>query len=233
MKVLSWRKNALAGLVAVAGALSAPQAGATGILYQFDNIFSYSGASSPAGLAPWLDATFQDTANGVLLTINDVGLSAGEFLSSIYFNITPADNVNNLIFSYQNGSSGLTSPTIQTGEDGFKADGDGKYDILFNFSTAASGRFGAGDSITYLISGIAGLAATDFSFMSTPAGGHGPFYAAAHIQGIGGSAGNSVWVDPSLGPLILPVPEPASGAVLLFAAGIWCVARFRSLRIRV
>ena len=72
------------------------KAGATGILYQFDDIFSTSAA------------TFQDTDNGVLLTSNDKGLSAGEFLSALNFNINPADNVNNLIFIYQGGSSGLT-----------------------------------------------------------------------------------------------------------------------------
>lgn len=211
------------------------KAEATGVLYQFDNVFSYSGsASSPAGPGPWVDATLQDNANGVLLTVDNLGLTGGEFLSQLYLNINPLDNVNNLTFTFVSGTSGVTAPTIQTGEDGFKADGDGKYDILFNFDTVNSGRFGAGDSITYLIAGISGLSASDFKYLSTSAGGqHGPFYGAGHIQGIAGQTGSdSVWIDPSLGPQIVSVPEPASIALLAISFGLWVMwhLRTRSLR---
>ena len=195
---------------------------ATGVLYQFNDVFSYSGsASSPAGAAPWIDATFQDTANGVLLTVNNPGLTGGEFLSELYLNLNPIDTVNNLTFTFVSGSTGVSAPAIQTGEDLYKADGDGKYDILLSFSTSNSGRFGAGDSLTYLIAGITGISAADFEFKSAPAGGHGPFYAAAHVQGIAGETGSdSVWIDPALGPQIAPVPEPGPIAFSVVGMGL-------------
>jgi hypothetical protein len=237
-KILRWSWGGAAGTVVLVMALLDPtKSNASAVLYQFDNVFSYSGAaSSPAGPAPWVNATLQDNANGVLLTINNLGLTGGEFLSQLYLNINPLDNVNNLTFTFVSGSSGVTAPTIQTGEDGFKADGDGKYDILFNFATANSGRLGAGETLTYLIGGISGLSPSDFKYLSTSAGGqHGPFYGAAHIQGIAGQSGSdSVWIDPSLGPQIIPVPEPAPTAFLAVLLGLWGVwfLRVRSLRLQ-
>jgi hypothetical protein len=235
-KTLRWNWGGAAGVAFLVIALFGPaKSTASGVLYQFDNVFSYSGsASSPAEPGPWVDATLQDNANGVLLTVNNLGLSGGEFLSQLYLNINPLDNVQNLTFTFVSGTSGVNAPTIQTGEDGFKADGDGKYDMLFNFATSNSGRFGAGDSLTYLIAGISGLSSSDFKYLSTSAGGeHGPFYGAAHIQGIAGETGSdSVWLDPSLGPQIIPVPEPsptAFTAVLLGLWGVWFL-RVRSLR---
>jgi hypothetical protein len=232
--ILSRGRGVVAGVVGVVVFLTAwfcpPKANANGILYQFDDVFSYSGSvTSPAGPAPWIDATFQDTANGVLLTVNNPGLSGGEFLSELYLNLNPIDTVNNLTFNFVSGTGGVTPPTIQTGEDGFKADGDGKYDILFSFSASNPGRFGAGDSLTYLIAGIAGLSSADFEYKSTPAGGHGPFYAAAHVQGIAGETGSdSVWIDPSLGPQITSVPEPAPLALLTVPLAFWALWRLRS-----
>jgi hypothetical protein len=235
-KILPWIRGAVIGTSVVLTAwFCSPTANASGIIYQFDDVFSFSGsASSPAGPGPWVDATLQDTANGVLLTVNNPGLSGGEFLSELYLNINPADNVNSLTFTPQGGTSGVSAPTIQTGEDGYKADGDGKYDILFSFATSNPGRFGAGDSLTYLIAGIAGLSSGDFEYKSTPAGGHGPFFGAAHIQGIAGETGSdSVWIDPSLGPEITPVPEPAPMALLAGSLGLWAVWRLRVRSVRL
>lgn len=236
-KILRWSQGIAVGVAFLVIAwFGLARANAVGVLYQFDNVFSYSGsASSPAGPGPWVDATLQDAANGVLLTVNNLGLTGGEFLSQLYLNINPADNVNNLTFTFQSGTSGVTAPTIQTGEDGFKADGDGKYDILFNFSTSNSGRFGAGDSVTYLIAGITGLSSADFKYLSTSSGGeHGPFFGAGHVQGIAGESGSdSVWIDPSLGPQIVPVPEPSSSGLLGAAIGLWVVWRMRVRLVRL
>jgi hypothetical protein len=194
-------------------------ANAGGIIYQFDDSFS---GGVPTGISPWVTATLQNTSGGVLLTVNNSGLTSGEFLGSLYLNINPADSsqIPNLTFSQQSSSAGVAAPTIQTGEDGFKADGDGKYDILFSFATANAGQFGAGEQMTYLISGIPGLTANDFAFLSTSAGGeHGPFDAAGHIQGIGAN-GDSAWVDPSLGAIVIPVPEPSPAAIFVIAVGL-------------
>jgi hypothetical protein len=211
------------GAIALAAAFTSPSALGTGFVYQFDNSFS---GPAPTGPAPWVEATFQDTSQGVLLSVDNGGLAGGDFLSQLYLNINPADNakIANLTFTLEGSTMGVAAPTIQTAADQFKADGDGLYDILFNFATASSGRFGAGDTITYLISGIPGLSSADFQFLSTPDGGHGPFDAAGHVQNIGAS-GDSDWIEPSMGPLPVATPEPAATAVMFLAAGAFGARR--------
>ena len=77
------------------------------------------------------------------------------------------------------------------------------------------------------LSGISGLNANSFDFLSFTTGGDsGPFYTAAHIQGTGKSAGNSVWVegDPPPGN---PVPEPSTIVLALMAGLVVTGARCR------
>jgi hypothetical protein len=211
------------GVVACTLGSLSPKAYGTGFVYQFDNSFS---GGVPGGHAPWVGATFQDSSQGVLLTVDNGGLIGTEFLSELYLNINPADNtkISSLKFTLEGETAGVSAPTIQTGVDHFKADGDGLYDVLFSFATANAGRFGAGDSVTYLISGIPGLTAADFQFLSTPDGGHGPFDAAGHIQGIQ-CMDDSGWIDPSMGPLPIATPEPAATAVLIVATGVFGLRR--------
>ncbi len=104
-------------------------------------------------------------------------------------------------------------------EDAFKANGNGQYDVALSFSTASSdkNRFTANEYLSFNITGISGLTANNFSYLSFPAGGHGPFYAAAHVQRIG-TGGLSGWIDPT-GNMITPIPEPASAALLLVGVG--------------
>ena len=72
-----------AGLGAVlAMALLAPAtAGASDVLLQFNQV--YSGTNPPAASPPWMDANFEDVTGGVLVTIANVGLSPGEFVSKM------------------------------------------------------------------------------------------------------------------------------------------------------
>ena len=199
-----------AAIAAILG-FGSPRLQAQAYTYNFTGVFS---GVTPSGTGPWVDATFQNTTGGVLLTINNAALSSGEFVSDLYFNLNPAaGNVNNLTFTLENSSAGVSAPLVDTGNDSFKADGDGKYDILLQFSSGKARQFGAGDSMTFLISGIAGLTAADFEQESAPSGGASPYYAAAEIQGC--PAGNGVcWSDPCDGPVPLPVPEPAPLAVM-------------------
>lgn len=204
--------------------LGAANTMASGIAYQFNTVFS--GANAFSGPAPWVNATFQDTNNGVVLTIANSGLASSEFISGVYLNFDPADNVNNLSFTLQNTIGSFSAPSVSMGEDAFKADGDGYYDILLNFSTADGHKFTGGDSVTYLITGVAGLTSSDFAYLSTP-GGDAPngFYAAAHAQGLTG--GQSAWIEPANGPVpIVPVPEPSP--VAFVGAGIILLIALRS-----
>lgn len=222
--------NGLAiALIGVACISATQSKAASGVTYQFDNEFS--SGTPPAGAAPWITATIQNVTPGtVQLTIANNGLIGSEFVSGFYINLNTNFSPLNLSISYVSSIGSFTVPsigsgTIERGTDSYKADGDGKYDVLFDFSTVSGNTFGAGDSITYQISGISGLTADDFVYLSAPNGGHGPFYAAAHVQGIGAGGSLSGWVEPSLGALPIAVPEPSSCVLLGLPLGILAFVR--------
>ena len=186
--------------------------------YLFDNSFS---GTSPAGPAPWTSILFQDVSPGVVsLSISNNGLTGSEFISELYLNLNTNLNPNQLNISLLNGTLGVSAANILTGVNMFKADGDGKYDIHFGFSTSSAGRFAAGDYLQYTISGIPNLSVTDFDFLSAPAGGHGPFLAATHVQSIGDCSASG-WTSPTALTPIEPVPEPSSVVLLGLAVGAW------------
>jgi len=200
----------LASLVlAVAGPVSA----ATLV---FDSSYEFSGGTSPEGAAPWLRATFDDGGKSgeVTLTFEAANLVGTEFVSNLYFNLDPVFDPTQLVFGAITKVGSFDDPSISTGVDAFKADGDGKYDLLFGFATSGAGggihRFGVGESMSLKISGIAGLVANSFNFLSAPDGGNGPWLTAAHVQSIG-RAGGSGWVT---------VPEPSGVALAALGAGV-------------
>jgi hypothetical protein len=192
-------RNALAALL-LAGAVAAPASAATvTFLYNYE----FSGAQSPAGPAPWMSATFDDFGGtgSVRVTIATSGLSGVESVMGAYFNLDPNLNPASLGFAYV---SGQAATSVQTGVNAFQADGDGRYDIRFNYPDG--GGFDAGETSVYTISGIASLTAASFNFFSSPAGGQGVYLAAAHVQNIGGIGQGSGW--------IAPIPVPAAGWLL-------------------
>jgi hypothetical protein len=207
----------------LAGALlSAYDASGSGIIYDFDNVFS---GSAPDGTAPWFQTRIEDVTPGtVRLTITALNLSPTEKVSELYLNLNPNFLATSLNFTFVDGSAGVTAPQPSLGVNAFKADGDGKYDILFQFAEPPVNALTAGDHLTYLISGIAGLTAQDFVYLSMPAGGHGPFYSAIHMQGISATDVNdtstlSGWVSPSE-VTIIPVPEPTVGMLAILIGGV-------------
>lgn len=181
----------------------------------FDFVQEFSGGQAPGGTSPWLTAEFNDataTAGDVRLTISASGLATGENVLQTYFNLDPLLDPNNLSFTYIGASS--TGPSFtgsSTGADSLKADGDGKYDFLFDFPSGSG--FDAGESVVIDISSTETINAFSFNFLSAPAGGHGPFLAAAHIQNTtGAGTGGSGWIAPA------PIPVPA--AIWLFGSGL-------------
>jgi len=215
--------------VAAAGLLVPAKTNASGILYQFDTPFPSD--PSPDGSSPWIDASFQDASGGVLLTVTNLGLTSTEFMQGngsganggLFFNLNPIDDPTSLTFTLVSQTASFGT-YIQTGENAFKADGDGKYDIVFDFS---SHLFAGGASFTYLISGISGLSANDFAYLSAPAGGSGPFYAAAHVMGLSPAASNSTWIEPGSGPMqLMPLPEPSPTALIATSFGLFGALRW-------
>ena len=165
----SWIGRAIGLALLFTAVLGPGKATASSVFYQFDTPFPSD--PSPAGAGPWIDAAFQDVIGGVLLTVTNVQFAAGEFVAGngsganggLFFNLNPNYNPNGLSFSLvaANGSFGTT---IGTGANSFKADGDGKYDMVFDFT---ANTFTANSFFTYLISGISGLTAgRDLSFVT-------------------------------------------------------------------
>lgn len=179
----------------------------------FDYTESF-GAVPPGGTAPWATATFDDggTAGSVTLTM-DVLATVGD-VTGMYFNL--ADDspgaLGDLDFAYV-ASSGPEANNVFVGTNNFRADGDGFYDILFDFPPPPGNvRFGPGEQVVYTITDTAmTLTAADFNVFGesgSGAGNPGPFLSVARFQSTPG--GGSDWVG--------AVPVPA--AVWLFGSGL-------------
>lgn len=171
---------------------------------QFNFVAEFSGGQPPAGPTPWITARFDDagSAGSVRLTVSTAGLSGSENVSGLYFNLDPYLDSSQLNFTYV---SGVNATSVSGRNNNFRADGDGRYDILFSYPSGAG--FNRNLTSIYDITGFATLTAQSFYFLSAPAGGHGPFYAAAHVQNTPGGSG---WVS-----AVAAVPLPPAIALLL------------------
>ncbi|RJQ55610.1 MAG: PEP-CTERM sorting domain-containing protein [Nitrospiraceae bacterium] len=171
----------------------------------------FSGATPPAGTAPWLTATFDDagTPGSVMLTMSTANLTGTEFVSTWSFNLNPALNPVSLNFAY---SSGEMFSSLTQGVNCCKADGDGFFDISFNFN---NGAFTSGETSVFNITGIPTLTALDFDFLSLGSGNSPDgLKTAAHVQSIGVDGNDSGWITGET----TVVPEP--GTVFLLGAGL-------------
>ncbi len=179
---------------------------------QFDLSVEFSGAVAPDGAGPYLRATFEDVPGGVELTLTSLLIGSTEFVDEWYFNLDPALDPTLLSVAYDSGGPAATS--VMQAVDSFKADGDGLYDLRFDFANAPpTSRFNGSDSVSYLITSSESISAASFDYLSLPDGGNGPFVTAAHVLGTG-NGDDSGWIT---------VPEPATVGMLsiglvLFAA---------------
>lgn len=118
------------------------------------------------------------------------------------------------------GTPGSAPNSIGTGVDAFKADGDGWFDILFDFPPppgSQNARFTAGETVVYDITYTGPIDVNSFDFSSAPGGGNGTFLSAAHVQQTGGGSGSG-WIGAA-------VPEPATA--LLLGGGLVALAAGR------
>jgi hypothetical protein len=162
-----------------------------------------------------LTATFDDddSAGSVTLTLTASNLVTGEFAHEWYFNLDPSMDLDSLAIAQISKTGSFEDPTVTKDKDALKADGDGKFDILFDFANddGVTTRFTADDSVQFTLSGISTLTVDSFAFTSTTSGDKPGLYSAAHIQGIVGVGGDSDWVTC---PEPVKVPEPATVGLL-------------------
>ena len=202
------------GVVAFALALGfASGAGAATLTFSLTTEFS--GGTTPAGTPPFVTASFDDSVGGpndVRLTMTNGNLVGSENVDLWFFNFDPALDPTLLTFTVVNNADSVPNG-INTGVDAFMADGDGSYDIQFDFPPPPGSNaalFTAGEQVTYDITYTGPIDVSSFDFFSVPGGGNGTFLSAAHVQRIGPLADGSGWIG--------AVPEPSTAA--LFCAGL-------------
>jgi hypothetical protein len=198
-------RRAWPAILLAVGILTAPAAFGNSVKFDF----------GPAG-APSVNALFEDSGpNQVQLTISALGLSGNNSLNSLCFNLNPAFDAHNLIFT-QTGSTGGVQGLVNTANDSYKVGGgSGKFDIDVVFGP--SHAFIAGDTVTYSITGIGGLSVNDFLFLETPTAGRTQTYAAGSLQELSGFE----VIQGS--PQAVPDTSYTLGllAISFFAVGLW------------
>lgn len=176
------------------------------VVYDFSGASEFSGSGAPS-LIGSVKVTISDISGGVNILIEASGLNGD--LKQLYLNVDP--------YLGDFGPVGIGDPdgayTIEGDQDAFKADGDGFFDILFDWTGSAPN---SGDWSIGL--GFAGLDETDFVALSASGGGgSGPFYAAIHVGDVAGPNQDSGWYAAVPGDN--NVPEPTSLILLGLGAG--------------
>ncbi|MDX2457931.1 MAG: hypothetical protein QNL87_10525, partial [Gammaproteobacteria bacterium] len=200
---LNFKKHVLPVATLLAAVAASPLQAAS-VTFNYDQSF---GAVSPDGPAPWATATFDDSggAGSVTLTMSVAGTVGGADVTGMYFNLLDDSQatLDGLSFIFGGSSTGPAANSVSAVTNNFQADGDGIYDILFDFPPPGN-RFGPGEQVVYTITDTAmTITAADFNVFGEPgpgAGNPGPFLSVARFQSTPG--GGSDWVG--------AVPVPAA-----------------------
>jgi hypothetical protein len=218
------------GVIGVFAWLAGSSATALTITYDLD--VEFSNGTPPEGATPWTTITLDDSVGPdvVRVTIANVNLTDNEAVTEFSLNFDPTLDPTQLTMTVVNAAAvgGAGNVGFSTGVDAFQADGDGKFDILFDLPPppgSFASRFSAGETLVFDINCLnasatclSGITAASFDFTSATGGGQGTFHAAAHVQGIGPEDADSGWIGDA--------PEAGTmGLLALGMAGILPLAR--------
>lgn len=217
-------------LLALVALLALPNGASSATLALDLNLLFSESSIPPAAPAPWLTVTMTDTVpNEMALTFSAASLSGGEYVDAWYLNLNLAAGqilAGNFTFNETGRSGSFVAPTIEIGSNAFVAGPDGSYDLRFDFANGGGtgARFGAGESLTYTVTGPAGFNAQIFDTLSAPgSGSFGPYTSAAHVNGIlnptlaNPSQTGSAWIAAT------PIPEPSAGLLGMLALTAWSI----------
>jgi hypothetical protein len=156
----------------------------------------------------------QNIAGGVRISVTNNLVDPGAFLGALYLNTSVAPLAGALGTCVNCAATNGQTMTFNFGSDAFQADGDGRYDILIDFSTAAADRLLAGEVVIFdVTSTTVGFTSDSFLVFSAPGGGNGPFRAAAHIQSLPNGQSDFITEE---------IPEPTS--MILLGTGLATLA---------
>jgi hypothetical protein len=233
-------KRSLLGLLGWALAIVAGMAGPSRADFaQFDLGVLING-TAPSGTSPYLTAAFSSVSAGtVTLTLtNNTAASPEQFVDTWLFALDPTLDSNTVTFTYEAGQSTGPAATVSKGVDqfgnnsgvtGYGNNSSGLFDFKLAFPKAGNvNRFGGQETVVYTLTG-SGITASSFKFTGAPNyNANGPYYSAAHVQGIPMISGTT---SGAIGANAV-VPEPSSialvGVGLSVIAGALCRARLRS-----
>lgn len=176
-------------------------------------------------------ATFESCGlDCVRLTMSITGTNTDEFIDGSTgnfgwgFNLDPLLDPDDLAFAFVSGNE---ADGISTGINAFKADGDGWFDIVFNW-TQAGGVFTVGQTSVYDIT-LAGLTVGDFEFLSACGRGCGneAWASAAHVLGVGEDGEGSAWMGGRTGDEEPPEQIPEPGSLVLMGSGLFALWALR------
>lgn len=199
---------------------------ASAAVISWDYNYEYTGATPPAGPAPWLNITIDDEiAPGSVAIVMTSFLTGTEYVKELLLNfeedtfpLTPDD------FVYLPSSG--PNPMVNVGENAFRAGGDGFFDIRFDFDIASSGdRFGAGEHVMFLVM-RPDISALSFDHLSVLGPTQWP--TVAHICSIDPCGQESGWI--TVEDKHSPVPEPDPGTLLIIGLLLMGVAGLVNMR---
>ena len=194
-------------------------ASAATLQLNIDSIFS--GPGVPEGPTPWVAVTVDDSY-GVAITvrrsIEAVGLVGIEYISEIYLNFDSTLDSTNLSFTEITNPTSMNPATdISTGNNLYKANGDGFFDIHFDFPPPPgnfASKFTSGETVVIDLTYTSAISADSFAYQSVNSqGGYDPF-AAVHIKSIGPNE-ESVWSGAPVAAF--EIPEPTVGGLLVMS----------------